>query len=143
MQFVNTVTKAVFRTASSDRGTYTVSGMPAGSYDLSVEAPGFNPFSRKNVTLQAGETLRLDIRLFDYQLNTLGDGREFRIDQTTPHATPSGPAPRTPDGKPDFTGVWYAQRPVDPGQPEPLPWAQKLFEGGWPTIRRMRRARAA
>jgi hypothetical protein len=33
-----------------------------------------------------------------------------------------------PDGKPDLSGVWYAQRPVDPGKPEPLPWAEALLK---------------
>jgi hypothetical protein len=64
----------------------------------------------------------------DYQFGTLGDGREFRIQLLSAHPTPSGPAPRTPNGKPDFSGVWYAQRPVDPGTPEPLPWAQALLQ---------------
>ncbi|HJT88948.1 MAG TPA: carboxypeptidase-like regulatory domain-containing protein [Bryobacteraceae bacterium] len=123
----NRATGAVYHAASSPQGTYRLEPLPAGRYDLSVEAPGFNPYARKNIVVRAGQTLPLDIHLLDYQLNTLGDGREFRIDQVTPHATPSGPAPRTPEGKPDFTGVWYAQRTVDPGKPEPLPWAEKLI----------------
>jgi len=128
VQATSMATRVAYKTVSSKNGGYTLAQLPAGGYDLSVDAPGFNAFSRKNVSIAAGENVRLDIHLLDYQLNTLGDGREFRIDQVSPHQTPSGPAPRTRDGKPDFTGVWYAQRPVDPGKPEPLPWAEKLLQ---------------
>jgi hypothetical protein len=41
---------------------------------------------------------------------------------------PSGPVPHMPDGKPDFSGVWYSPRTVDPGKPEMLPWAAKLTQ---------------
>ena len=122
----NVATKTLYTAASSDKGGYTIAQLPAGDYELSVAAPGFNPYSQQNVAVAAGQTLRFDIHLVDYQLNTLGDGREFRISQITPHATPSGPTPRTREGKPDLSGVWYAQRTVDPGKPEPLPWADAL-----------------
>ena len=116
-----------YKTISGKNGSYALP-LPAGTYDLSVELLGFNSFTQKNVKVAAGQNLRLDIHLLDYQLNTLGDGREFRVDLISPHQTPIGPAPKTRDGKPDFTGVWYAQRPVDPGKPEPLPWAEKLIQ---------------
>jgi Carboxypeptidase regulatory-like domain len=119
-------TKKLYTTASSEKGSYTIAQLPAGAYDLSVDVPGFNSYSQKNLAVAAGQALRFDIHLIEYQLDTLGDGREFRISLLTPHATPSGPTPRAPDGKPDLSGVWYAQRTVDPGKPEPLPWADTL-----------------
>src|SRR6266849_3828275 len=119
IQAINISTHAVYKAASSEKGLYTLAQLPAGAYEVSVAALGFNPYVQKNVTVAAAQTLRLDIHLIDYQFDTLGDGREFRIDLISPHATPSGPTPRTPDGKPDLSGVWWAQRPVDPGKPEP------------------------
>ena len=126
IQATNTATRTLYKAASSDKGSYTIVQLPAGVYELSIAAPGFNPYSQQDVAVAAGQTLRLDIRLIDFQLNTLGDGREFAISRITPHPTPSGPTPRTREGKPDLSGVWYAQRTVDPGKPEPLPWADTL-----------------
>ena len=126
IQATNTATKTVYKATSSEKGAYTIAQLPAGVYELSVAAPGFNPYTQQNVAIAAGQTLRFDIHLFDFQLNTLGDGREFQVSRITPHATPSGPVPRTREGKPDLSGVWYAQRTVDPGKPSPLPWADEL-----------------
>lgn len=127
IQITNKITNEVRKATSSKTGAYTLAPLPPGTYDLSVTALGFNPYAQQNVTVGAAQTVRLDVRLFDYQLGTLGDGREFRIDLLTAHPTPSGRTPRTRNGKPDLSGVWYAQRPVDPGRPEPLPWVEKLL----------------
>jgi Carboxypeptidase regulatory-like domain len=128
IQAVNTRTNAIFKAASAQTGGYTLAQLPAGTYNVSIDLLGYNAYAQPNVAVAAARTSRLDIHLQDYQLGTLGDGPEFRIDLLSPHkTTPSGPAPRMPDGKPDLSGVWYAQRPVDPGKPEPLPWAGALL----------------
>ena len=128
IELTNVATRTVYKAASSNHGSYTVAQLPAGAYDVTVSVLGYNPYAQKNVTVAAGQTVRLDIQLFDYQLGTLGDGPEFRKDLLSAHETPTGPAPRTREGKPDLTGVWFAQRTVDPGTPEPLPWAEKLYQ---------------
>jgi hypothetical protein len=126
IQAKNASSGAVYKAESSTTGAYTLAQLPVGTYDLSVFVPGMRPY-RQNVTVQAAQTLRLDIRVQDFEnLNTLGDGRELFADLTTPHKTPAGPTPRAARGKPDLSGVWYAQRTIDPGKPEPLPWAQAL-----------------
>jgi hypothetical protein len=128
VQVTNKSTNQIVKATSSPKGTYSLAQLPPGTYDLSVTPLGFNAFTQQNVIVDGGQTVRLDVSLVDYQFGTLGDGREFRIDQLSPHPTPSGPTPRMPNGKPDLSGVWYAQRPVDPGKPEPLPWAQALLK---------------
>ncbi|HEX4275855.1 MAG TPA: carboxypeptidase-like regulatory domain-containing protein [Bryobacteraceae bacterium] len=127
VQITNKSTSRITKVDSSATGSYTFAQLPPGTYDLTVAALGFNAYTRQNVTVSPAQTLRLDIELVDYQFGTLGDGREFRIDLMSPHPAPAGPAPRTPNGKPDLSGVWYAQRPVDPGKPEPLPWVEALL----------------
>jgi hypothetical protein len=128
IQATNVSTNAVYKATSSQKGTYTLGSLPVGTYDIVVAMLGYNQFAQKSVTVAAAQTVRLDIRLTDYQFDTLGDGREFQVDRMSAHPTPTGPAPRTKEGKPDFSGVWYAQRPIDPGKPEPLPWAEKLIQ---------------
>jgi hypothetical protein len=128
IQATNLSTNSVYKTTSSQAGQYTLAQVPPGTYKLSVVVPGFDAYVQEKVTLVARQTLRFDIHLNDYQLGTLGDGPEFRIALLSPHPTPSGGTPRTADGKPDLSGVWYAQRPVDAGSPQPLPWAEALLK---------------
>lgn len=125
IQATNASTNAVYKTPVIS-GAFTFSSLPSGKYNIAVTAPGFNAW---NEEVDATKPVRLTIHMVEYQFGTLGDGREFQIDRTTAHKAPTSPTPRTPDGHPDLTGVWYAQRPVDPGKPEMLPWARKYVDG--------------
>jgi hypothetical protein len=45
-----------------------------------------------------------------------------------PPTPPSGPTPKTPEGKTDFTGVWVLQGSTTiSAEPSYQPWAQKLY----------------
>jgi len=118
---------AEFQAKASVTGSYSLTGLPAGTYSIEAHYPGLQLFEKKNVVVQAGETVRLDARLSDYEsLGSLGEDRQFFRDAYEPHEAPTGPIPRTPDGKPDFSGVWWGVRTVDRGKPEFLPWAEEL-----------------
>jgi Carboxypeptidase regulatory-like domain len=119
VQATNNSTDTVHKSTSSKEGEYTLADLPAGSYDVSVTLPGVAPFALKNVAVSAGNTARVDINLKEgSQLSTLGeDPLAIAADQKR-HQPPSGPTPRTSQGKPDLSGVWWSPRTVDPGKPE-------------------------
>src|ERR1700730_12018724 len=53
----------VYRAASSATGNYTLSQLPAGTYEMSVNVPGFRRFVRQNIVVSVAGTLRIDIEL--------------------------------------------------------------------------------
>jgi hypothetical protein len=63
VQARQTETGAVFQAASSATGNYTLAQLPTGTYEMTVTAPGFKTFVRKNLFLPVAQTLRVDVPL--------------------------------------------------------------------------------
>src|SRR5215831_18095471 len=63
VQAKNVETGAPYEVASTATGNYTLSQLPAGTYELAVTVPGFKKFIRENVVVSVAGTLRVDVIL--------------------------------------------------------------------------------
>jgi len=63
VQAKNLETGALFPTATTGAGDYTLVQLPVGMYEISASAPGFKKFVRSGITVQVAQTLRVNIPL--------------------------------------------------------------------------------
>jgi Carboxypeptidase regulatory-like domain/TonB dependent receptor len=59
----NTETGLVYTAGSSETGNYTLPQLPAGTYEVTVELPGFKKFVRPGITIAATQITRIDARM--------------------------------------------------------------------------------
>jgi len=59
----NTATEALFQVASSATGTYTLTQLPAGTYQISVSLPGFKQYVRTGIAVLEAQIIRIDIAM--------------------------------------------------------------------------------
>lgn len=59
----NLATGAIHATRANGDGVFRVLSLPAGEYELKIEADGFQPFTRPNVAVSPGELVILEIAL--------------------------------------------------------------------------------
>src|SRR5262249_12797655 len=59
----NTQTTAKYETVSTETGNYTLTQLPAGTYEVTVELPGFKKYVRQGVTVLAATVVRIDVAL--------------------------------------------------------------------------------
>jgi len=63
LELKNSETGTVYQTATSSTGNYTFQQLPASTYQLTVNVPGFKTHVRQNLGVQAAQTIRIDIIL--------------------------------------------------------------------------------
>jgi Carboxypeptidase regulatory-like domain len=59
----NTETNAPYPTVTTDTGAYTVPLLPPGPYSVAVTAPGFKRLLRAGITVDAGQTVPMNVML--------------------------------------------------------------------------------
>jgi hypothetical protein len=135
IRLTNTATKQeLTATVSQASGEFTVANVPPGMYDVAIPIACclYRSFAQKAVTIKAGEVLRLDAQLeWGMNLGTIADDPGILgSDMRARAGKVTGPTPRTPDGKVDFSGVWSFIRRAGggggPARPPLKPWAAEI-----------------
>ena len=63
VEIQNTATGGIFRSESTNTGNYSVSGLPIGSYVVTVQAPGFKTYTHTNLAVAATQVIKEDVTL--------------------------------------------------------------------------------
>lgn len=106
-----------YQTTTTSTGNYTLSSLPVGTYNLTVDAPGFKKFEQKGIIVAVAQTARIDVKL--------------QVGSSTESVTITGDAPllQTEDSAESFvtTNKTLDQQPLPPLYVRnPLNWANQV-----------------
>jgi hypothetical protein len=59
----NAATQVTYRARSNERGLYTISALPIGTYTVRAQAPSFRAFETNPIRLESGQNARVDITM--------------------------------------------------------------------------------
>src|SRR3982751_6297064 len=59
----NVDTGGVYPSRTTGTGNYTLAQLPAGTYEVSVNVPGFKKYLRQGIVVQVAQVLRVDVSL--------------------------------------------------------------------------------
>ncbi len=132
----NTRTGEVKAAVLQPNGEYLITGLVAGVYDLNIPIACcmYRSYEQKSITLAAGQALKQDVNVgWGINLGTIGDDPgQLGMDMRRRAGQIEGPTPRMPDGKMDFSGVWYNVPPPMEVRaallPPMQPWARDMFK---------------
>jgi Carboxypeptidase regulatory-like domain len=106
---------------TSSSGEY-VAAVTAGTYDVFAAQVGYVAFARRGLIVHPGVTSRADGVMADNP-NAGTPGEIPFLYQRAEAKAPSGPAPKTADGRPDLSGMWFPGPDLEPEVPSFQPWA--------------------
>jgi hypothetical protein len=83
----NEATRVQHKTQSSGAGIYLFPGMPVGTYDLSVTAPGFKTYEQTNIVLEVGSSIAVNPSLAvgsaDIKIEVQAEGLALQTEDPT------------------------------------------------------------
>ena len=129
---INTETEEEYSGQTSLEGDFTITGIPAGSYNLSFlfRTAMYQSYSEEGVIIEDGRTLEHDLNIeWDINLGTIGDDPGMLAnDMLRGSGDLSGSAPRLFNGNVDFSGMWVVRQTPDvPIQRPPYQaWAAEM-----------------
>src|SRR5438270_9334590 len=59
----NLANNSGYKGATTGTGQFTVANLPVGTYELTVQAPGFKAFRRSGIDIRAAEVARVDVTM--------------------------------------------------------------------------------